>query len=107
MPRLHKVNWVWRHTPVSPGFRRIGAAVGGHPGPHPTAHNTAPPQTDAAVLATDDCDVGLGASGVPSLGLIPELVFQSFMTEEKEMQHRREDHSPFGCLSRRPDPGTG
>lgn len=64
MPRLHKVNWVWQHAPVTPGFRRIGVAVGGQPGPHPIAHSTAPPQTDAAVLATADCDVGLGARGL-------------------------------------------
>lgn len=86
-------------------------AVGGQPGPHPTAHSTAPPHTDSAVLATNKCvcDVGLGASHPPSLGLIPDLVFESFMTKAygsvREMQRGREEHSPSSCLSRRGDPG--
>lgn len=97
MPRQHKVNWVWWHTPVTPVFKRTGAAVGGQPGPYPTAHTTAPLQTDSSELTTNKCvcDVGPGASGVPSLGLIPDLVFESFMTKAYgsvgEMQQGREE----------------
>jgi hypothetical protein len=54
------------------------------------------------------CWLWCGAWGSwPSLGLTPELLFQSFMTGVREMQHGREEHSPSACLSRRPDPGTG